>query len=285
MAHRDEANTSLISDCSTENEGDEKPVLTTEKPSGLTTVTVCFDDVRHIHAVDEFGRQVLGRINDQDVDAFRISKYMVQDAKEKLEVDKELADAIGQITGIPGHISWDTEKKPKKEQKTGKQNDGPFSFECDLYLHLSTMNGKDMIAQTPNSLRNKLEQLERAFRYYEKNKAGEEGKKLGPPSAAVICLNGERADYKRVVQHIQELFCENKLQKWDILKSNVPVFVTFTPYRNIYGSLKTINTELKTIKALLAAIAISLAIAGLLAGLGMLQMLAAITALGMNNRQ
>lgn len=261
---------------------------------GFKTMTSSLDDVQHINSINEFERQVYGRINSQGFTAEHISKYMVNSAEEKDEVDVVLEKAIQQIPGVTGQISWDTGKKVKAPAREAQG--GPFSFECDLYLHFTKVNGggkvslksilsevsdefrllnsdnrKDTdghdvdlgenhflwmeIAETPNSLRNKLKQLERAFLYYKKNKDSEEGKKLGPPSAAVICLNGDKATYETAVTHIQKLYDDGKLTRWEILKpeNNVRVFVTFTPFRNVYGTLQTIKSDMAKLKAELKA--------------------------------
>jgi hypothetical protein len=78
------------------------------------------------------------------------------------------------------------------------------------------------------------------------NKESEEGKKLGPPKAAVICLNGDKAGCIKVVDHIQNLYRRRKLTEWKFLSedSMVPVFVVFTPYRNIYSALSILNSEI-----------------------------------------
>ncbi len=64
-------------------------------------------------------------------------------------------------------------------------------------------------------------------------------------------LNGDKATYETAVTHIQKLYDNGKLTRWEILKpeNNVRVFVTFTPFRNVYGTLQTIKSDMAKLKA------------------------------------
>jgi len=103
------------------------------------------------------------------------------------------------------------------------------------------------VAETPQSLRYKLVQLERAVRFFKKapgDKNAPGAKQL--PAVAIICLNGEPGLFKIAVEHFKTLYKNNLLTKWVIFKEKIPVFVTFTPFRNVYGTLQEIKTSMVT---------------------------------------
>jgi hypothetical protein len=94
------------------------------------------------------------------------------------------------------------------------------------------------IAETPDSLPSKLWQLERAYLHFKTEKR---------PLAkvAVICLNGVKDVYDEAVKLAVNHFKTDKLTLWTILKE-IPVYVLYTPNRNIYRSLYKIETQMAT---------------------------------------
>jgi hypothetical protein len=73
------------------------------------------------------------------------------------EIDKALELAIQQIIGVHGEIAWDTGKKVRARAKEAPN--GPFAFECDVYLHLKSEKGdgevslKSILADVSDELR------------------------------------------------------------------------------------------------------------------------------------
>jgi len=65
------------------------------------------------------------------------------------------------------------------------------------------------IAQTSQSLRSKLLQLERAYRHFDTTE-----KNNHLPRVAVVCLNGERAIFTKAVEHIRGLITQGALPGW-----------------------------------------------------------------------
>lgn len=247
-------------------------------------------DVQHVYAVNEFERQVFGRINAQGFAGKQLAGYILTD-EEKGKLDQELIKAESQVTHIKKTLSWDTKNYKKRKKQRGTTGDcTTHSIECDFYVQLTKVNGNSgtvslrsilldvaediqqlnesssagrkqdvmletddllwmEIAETPQSLRNKLLQLERAYRLFKENN----DKLL--PRVAVVCLNGEKGKFDAAVRHLRELSTKGDLSKWEILKSEVPVFVTYTPYRNVYGSMRQVTTDMIEVKSAMKTMA------------------------------
>jgi len=94
------------------------------------------------------------------------------------------------------------------------------------------------IAETPASLKEKLWQVERSFRLLKL-----EGEVVGTPRVGIVCLNGERNIAERVSEYVRTQFVENQLKSWSILHE-IPVYVIWTPYRNVFGSIKDLNERM-----------------------------------------
>ena len=76
------------------------------------------------------------------------------------------------------------------------------------------LNNRDWIwieiAETPDSLKDKMNQLERAYRHFETKKPS------FIPKCLVICLNGEKAKFMTAANHIKGLFNKGELGDWKI---------------------------------------------------------------------
>ena len=94
------------------------------------------------------------------------------------------------------------------------------------------------IAETPDSIPGKLWQLNRAYVHFETQER---------PLAkvAVICLNGEKDLYDDAVKIALNHWNADELTSWTILKK-IPVYVLYTPNRNVYRSLHKIETQMAT---------------------------------------
>jgi hypothetical protein len=75
----------------------------------------------------------------------------------------------------------------------------------------------------------------------------DEGRPLA--KVAVICLNGEKDLYDEAVKIADEHYNQGELTAWIILKE-IPVYVLYTPNRNVYRSLFKIETQLDELLAL-----------------------------------
>ena len=113
-----------------------------------------------------------------------------------------------------------------------------YNDESDVVLGQDEMIWIE-VAETPKSLRAKLLQLERAVRYFEYDENSIIGR-----GAVMVCLNGEKSLFDRCLKHLKGLYRDGKLEDWRIFAKKVPLFVTYTPYRNVYKSIADVTDRL-----------------------------------------
>ena len=177
---------------------------------------------------------------------------------------------LNKLTNVPYKLKWKGKKAKTRDPPT---TTGKAEIECDLYLQVTDIDSaklsvqsllKDVaevvvpineggdgvvdlnngdwvwmeIAETPESLKDKMKQLERAYRHFETRKSSL------IPKCFVICLNGEKAKFKTAANHIKGLFKSGKLDDWKILSEGIPCLVTYTPYRNVYGALYDLKKDI-----------------------------------------
>jgi hypothetical protein len=233
--------------------------------------------------MNDLEKQVLGRMDSEGVKFRQMKTYDLTDAqKEPIDAHKEakLSEFVpsGRVTW---NTNKTTPQKPKgrKQAKEGEEI-GENNIECDMLMHvLELSNGREEIAlfdsilkgvqvdftllnpslvdekfttdvmlqpqdilhieiaETPDSLPRKLFQLERLFIHFD------EFDEVGQPVAkvAVICLNGEKTLYDEAVKLALEQIKEET--QWVILQK-IPVYVLYTPNRNVYRSLYEIEKQL-----------------------------------------
>ena len=117
----------------------------------------------------------------------------------------------------------------------------PRDGESDVGLQRGDMVWIE-VAEKPQNLREKLLQLERAVRYFK----GEEQDITGGRGAVMVCLNGELGLFDKCLKHLVKLYKRGSLDKWEIFQSKVPLFLVYTPYRNVYKSIVDLEEKIDT---------------------------------------
>ena len=219
-------------------------------------------DLRHIYAVKEFERQVYARLGTDGLGEIqRVTQYSVKDASG---IDTYHSKFLSQFPR-PAGLSWNESGRssaklpPEAERK----------YECDLYLRCCSQTSLDSLfkdcceevisltltneekeawpgtpiptdgvvlcefAETPQSLRSKLWQLERAVRFGPKD--------LQEAHACVVCLNGELPLFQLAANAAKDSL--TKLDKSYSLP-RVRVYALWTPYRNTYAEIGLLNRRL-----------------------------------------
>ena len=90
------------------------------------------------------------------------------------------------------------------------------------------------VAETRESMRGKLWQLERAMQFGPSE--------LQRPTACCVCLNGERPLFDLAAELAQAALRKQGDVAWRL--ASVPVFALWTPYRNVYAEIKSVNRRL-----------------------------------------
>jgi len=251
-------------------------------------------DIQNVYAAKEFEKQILGRLSAGGFNASQLTSYKLLKEDQIDLYNDELIPAQDQLTNIPTVLNW--EKGLPRMKKVPESQKGTYSeFECDLYFKITEMEAgmtssidhifKDVvekkiglnfdiedsleveagdwvwveIAETPQSLKSKMMQLERAYRCYSNfdkyfGKKNEHEFSVDVPKYFIICLNGEPNLFDMAADHVRKLYEKKKLDKWSFLDSGIQCVLTYTPYRNVYGVLKTMNDEIATIKDEIATI-------------------------------
>ena len=219
-------------------------------------------EVQHVYTTQEFERQVFGRLQSQNVQLQRLSQWSL--SSEKAVASQALRVQWENVITNSANVGW----KPSKQAKNVGQPLGPMSLECDMVYRvdgadpLSVSNFvKDVacehhvlwgmtplselcvepgqifageVAETPESLKDKLWQLERLLQYCPEM---EERVKV-----CAVFLNGEALKTKCVSDHVATLFKRLQDSNWKIAKK--PTFVFWTPFRNTYAELSSLTTKL-----------------------------------------
>jgi hypothetical protein len=178
-----------------------------------------------------------------------------------------------------------TTPQSQVDRRKAQEEGAPNNIECDMFMHITGVRNDDAsiplfasilssvtqpghfcqlnqekglvevrdvlleaddhfwmeIAETPDSLPSKLWQLERAHLHFEKTECL-------VAKVAVICLNGEKTLYDEAVRLAVEHYKNGELSEWKILKK-IPVYVLYTPNRNVYRSLFNIETQMVVLTA------------------------------------
>ena len=114
----------------------------------------------------------------------------------------------------------------------------PENDESDVVLGKGEMIWIE-VTEAPQSLRAKLLQLERAVRYFNGTSSSIVGR-----GAVMVCLNGEKTVFDDCLKHLEGLYRDGKLQDW-LIFAKVPLFVTYTPFRNVYKSIGDVADRLE----------------------------------------
>ena len=222
-------------------------------------------DLQHIYAVKEFERQVYARLGVID----GVERMMQYDTSMLTGDHHQAQMQFLKLFPQPHICKWSSRTKVKQ----GTNDNGPIgTVECDLFLRcgeptrladifkdcadhvvslssserawgeVETTKGRPVllceVAETPESLRDKLWQLERALIYGPND--------FQEPAALVVCLNGERVKFDAVANTIKQYF---KSQKDAGKESQLPaiakfpLFAIWTPYRNVYAEVKELHRE------------------------------------------
>ena len=115
----------------------------------------------------------------------------------------------------------------------------PRDGESDVGLQRGDMVWIE-VAEKPQNLREKLLQLERAVRHFR----GQEYDITGGRGAVMICLNGEQGLFEKCLNHLRDLYNTGRLNTWAIFASRVPLFLVYTPYRNVHKSIVDLEKKL-----------------------------------------
>eukprot|EP00760_Papus_ankaliazontas_P010372 PhM_4_TR14264/c1_g1_i19/m.59626 len=239
-----------------------------QQPGDPAATWVELGNIEHIYAVKEFERQVFARLQSME-GTQRLTCYPVDGSSEQKQLrEQEKSEFLSKFRSPKG-MNWKTEEKATKSKTHEQQQETHCTIECDLYVRNETglnlallfkeacdkciqlsgdVSFKDVIttpqkpvvlcevAETPASLRSKLWQLERAMRHAK-------DKELNSPAACVVCLNGEKNLFELAAESAQILKMQ---QKWRL--ACVPTFAIWTPYRNVYGEIKSIKHEIGDLK-------------------------------------
>ncbi len=237
--------------------------------------------LNHTYAAKEFERQVFGRLQ-SDPEAQRVMMFSVRANldREKSDYlssfpraqglrwnDKEVGSAknianpakanLDQEKGADVSITVEGDLYLKKE---GLQLSELFKDCADAYNVICAPDGtcaEDVwkiattaelpimmceVAETPQSLRGKLWQLERAITY------GPDEFKTGT-RAAVVCLNGDRCTFDTAVAAAKGYFSSEAAQRFAPGLTAIPVIAIWTQYRNVYAEIRTMKRDLDTVKS------------------------------------
>ena len=167
-------------------------------------------------------------------------------------------------------INNDNNEKPMSKIECGVylRSTSPISLveifkECsDTFVPLTSHNVVDSVtttasqqvllcevAETPESMREKLWQLERAVSY-----GPEDFRK---PAFLVVCLNGEKVKFDSAVLAVKDTLLPRVLgcNESSPVIANFPVFAVWTPYRNVYAEIKTMKMDMESMKGDIHALA------------------------------
>ena len=60
----------------------------------------------------------------------------------------------------------------------------------------------------------------------------------------MVCLNGEKDLFGSCLKHLQDLYNDGQLEKWLVFKLRIPLFLVYTPYRNVHKSIVDLEKKL-----------------------------------------
>lgn len=244
---------------------------TADTPSAAASASdtwVAIGEVAHTYTVKEFERQVYARLAPTFAAAQRLPFYTARAPAGGAPIDSYHRQFQQQVRPPP-NLHW------KDSEQGGKGATTPGTpVECDLYVRLgeganvqtlfegcaedqvsvtghgqwsslATSATKSVIlcevAETPESIRAKLWQLERAMI------CGPES--LRSPVACVVCINGERSRFRVFAEA-----ASRALTGAPFALCHVPVFAIWTPYRNVYAELTRVNVRLDGVESRLRGV-------------------------------
>jgi hypothetical protein len=225
-------------------------------------------ELQHLYATKEFEKQVIARLpNIEGVE--RLPEYTITEIEFK-ECSSSEIRFEGKFTHPPNR-HYDSMKKGGSKAEAANGG-GTHTFECDLYLKtpMNTLLGTIFhdiaddvialnpqnfpipfketnvstvlceIAETPQSLRRKLWQLERALRFGPQE--------IRQPDALVVALNGAQEDFIAFAEAARQ-----SLELWRTLEDapeivKRPLFCIWTQYRNVYAEIKSVKHEINSVK-------------------------------------
>ena len=146
------------------------------------------------------------------VDTFECDLYIKCPSASQLTVSHVFQDCVDRLRAITKHANrshWD------------QQTFGVLLAE---------------VAQTPQSMRAKFWQLERALQFGPPE--------LKSPTCCVVCINGDAALFEDAVHAARK-----SLFQATTCLSAVPVYAIWTEYRNTYAEIRAVKDELKELIA------------------------------------
>ena len=228
-------------------------------------------DLSHVYAVKEFERQILGRLTAQaGVEFSQLSKFYVPDEATNQNIAARATFLQNKFPALPGHKWSDHTRDAKKGKSDEKHKLENQEYECDLVLKVTegctsvgrlfsgcaeevvALSGNPVnfdeltlekdsvlvaeVAETPQSLRGKLVQIDRTVKF---------AKVEGSVRACVVCLNGERGTFDKIAAHAKEILTQKNAEL--NVANGLPLFAIWTPYRNVYAELSTINKRMDSV--------------------------------------
>ena len=228
-------------------------------------------DLSHVYAVKEFERQILGRLTAQaGVEFSQLSKFYVPDEATNQNIAARATFLQNKFPALPGHKWSDHTRDAKKGKSDEKHKLENQEYECDLVLKVTegctsvgrlfsgcaeevvALSGNPVnfdeltlekdsvlvaeVAETPQSLRGKLVQIDRTVKF---------AKVEGSVRACVVCLNGERGMFDKIAAHAKEILTQKNAEL--NVANGLPLFAIWTPYRNVYAELSTINKRMDSV--------------------------------------
>lgn len=221
------------------------------------------DDLQHTYSVKEFERQVYARLGTID-GVERMSEYDISTPTG--DYNDIRAHFANRFKEHPIGFRWSKFKSNKGTNEDGATG----AVECDLFLRckeptlladvfkdcadqivslspqplvwneVTTTEDRRVllceIAETPENLREKLWQLERAL------SCGPED--LRSPAALVVCLNGDKVKFDAATCAMKKYFDEEEKDELPAI-ARFPLFAIWTPYRNTYAEVKQLHLEVK----------------------------------------
>ena len=220
-------------------------------------------EIQHIWSKDNFERQVFARL--ASFQKFqRLADYKVA-KKTTLHIDQQYRSFAKQFCS-PKAFSW----SPVKRASSNKVNNKVDTFECDLYMRCPSASQLTVshvfrdcvdrlraitkhanrshwdqqtfgvllaeVAQTLQSMRAKLWQLERALQFGPPE--------LKSPTCCIACINGDAALFEDAVHAARK-----SLSQAITFLSAIPVYAIWTESRNTYAEIRAVKDELKELSA------------------------------------
>jgi len=236
------------------------PLRLNRSPTTNMRAWTAASDIQHTWSKDQFELQVFARLQD-DEGVERLAEYEVSASKGQVMTKKQNFNKAFR------NYTWKTEKSPKSKNRP-EQNTPVGTVECDIYLRCQSedLDVKQLfsecvdnvtnltltnnswetqkfgillaeVAETPNSLRSKLFQLERALTWGPAE--------ITDPACCVVCINGDRARFdaavRAAVAGLRALGVDAKLNSF-------PVYAIWMQFRNTYAEIRKMREQIDNVK-------------------------------------